>query len=107
HREYRERILELRAELAEAEGRGDLHGSSRASAELEALLQEIAGAGRGRRVASHAERARQTGTKGIGGALDKMRPNHPEPGRHLATTIKRGYFCSYNPDERAPASWQR
>lgn len=52
------------------------------------------------------ERARVTVTKSIGGALRRIECVHPELGRHLGATIRRGYVCVYAPDPRVPIRWQ-
>jgi hypothetical protein len=52
-----------------------------------------------------AERARQAVTKAIKAALARIEAAHPELGRHLNVTVRRGYFCSYTPDPRHPIEW--
>jgi hypothetical protein len=103
---YRERLRELEADLAEAERNGDLGRLGRASDEREALLAELVAAARGRRAASHAERARLAVTKAIRTALEKISERHPELGDHLSATIRRGYLCTYVPDPRLPSDWE-
>jgi hypothetical protein len=103
---YRERLTEIEAERAEAERNGDLGRLGRASEEREALLAELVAAARGRRAASHAERARVAVTKAIGSALERIAERHPEVGTHLSATIRRGYLCAYVPDPRIPSDWQ-
>ena len=102
---YRERLAELREALEEAEQLNDLGRQERARVEIAALRAEL-GAARGRtRMASHAERARLTVTKGIGSALGRIADSHPALGAHLYATVRRGYFCAYVPDPRRPISW--
>jgi hypothetical protein len=104
---YRERLRGLEEERAEAERHGDLGRLTRASEEREALLAELVAAARGRRTASHAERARVAVTKAIGSALEKIAERHPELGDHLSARIHRGYLCSYAPDPRTPSyEWE-
>jgi hypothetical protein len=95
---YKQRLSELRAELAEAQEFHDLGRSERLADEIDFLTQELAravGLGRrARRVGSPAERARVNITRAIKSA------------QHLATTIKTGVYCSYTPDSRLPISWQ-
>jgi tetratricopeptide (TPR) repeat protein len=105
--EYRRRVEELRAELAEAEERNDLGHAARARAEIEALCDELMAMKRDRRAASHAERARLTVTKGIKVALAKLAATHPALADHLAGTVKRGYLCVYRPDPRRPIVWRQ
>lgn len=98
--QYQRRLGELRAALDEAESDNDLGRQSGLREELSFLTAELASAGRQRRVASHAERARVTVTKGIRTVLDRIDKAHPILGRHLKATIRTGYFCSYTPDPR-------
>jgi len=104
--EYRARIAELERELADAERCADLGRLERASEEREALLVELGAASRGAAPGSDAERARVAVTKAIKTALDKIAEAHPELGAHLATTVRRGYVCAYEPDPRAPSDWE-
>jgi hypothetical protein len=107
---YKERLTELRAELAEAREFHDLGRSERVTDEIDFLTHELASAvglgGRARRVGSPAERARVNVTRAIKIALRKITAHHPALGQHLATTIKTGAYCSYTPDVRVPITWQ-
>lgn len=103
---YRERLRALDAEQAEAERNADLGQLGLLSAEREALLSELEGAARGRRAASHSERARVAVTKAIKAALEKIAERHPELGAHLSATIRRGYACAYVPDPRMRVDWE-
>ena len=107
---YKQRLSELREELAEAQKFHDLGRSEQLAAEIDFLTHELASAvglgGRARRVGSPAERARVSITRGIKLALRKITEHHPALGQHLATTIKTGVYCSYTPDTRLPISWQ-
>jgi hypothetical protein len=107
---YRERLTELRAELAEAREFHDLGRSERLSDEIDFLTHELASAvglgGRARRVGSPTERARVNITRAIKLALRKIGEHHAALGQHLATTIKTGTYCSYTPDVRMPITWQ-
>lgn len=103
--QYQRRLAELREELEEAERNNDLGRIDRAREELSFLTDELSRAGRGRRTASHAERARVTVTRGIKVALERIQAAHPALARHLQATVRRGYFCSYTPDPRHPIAW--
>jgi hypothetical protein len=107
---YKRRVSELREELAEAQQFHDLGWSERLAAELDFLTHELASAvglgGRARRVGSPAERARVNVTRAVKIALRKISEHHGALGRHLASTIKTGTYCSYTPDLRMPTSWQ-
>lgn len=52
------------------------------------------------------ERARIAVTKGIAAALRRIERVHPDLGRHLGATIRRGYVCIYVPDPRVPIRWR-
>jgi hypothetical protein len=75
----------------------------------EALTREISSAaglgGRGRRAASHAERARVNVVRTLRAALTRISDGHPVLGRQLATTVHTGFFCVYQPDPRLPICW--
>jgi len=103
---YRARLQDLREELAEAERQHDLGRVERAQEETAALLNQLEAAGRGRVAASHAERARQTVTKRIKEALERIARAHPDLGAHLGATVRRGYFCVYLPDPERPLDWE-
>ena len=108
---YKQRLSELREELAEAQNFHDLGRSEQLAAEIDFLTHELASAvglgGRARRVRSPAERARVNITRAIKLALHKISAHHSVLGQHLATTIKTGTYCSYTPDPRLPITWQR
>jgi len=105
--QYQQRLTELREELVEAEGFNDLGRTAKVRDEIAALTDQLADAARGRRANSHAERARMTVTKGIKAAVAKLSAAHPQLGRHLAATVRTGYFCCYTPDPRHPIRWRR
>jgi len=106
---YRRRLEELRDNLAEAESWGDAERASRAREEMEFLARELAAGvglgGRPRPAVSPAERARQSVTKAIKGAMSRISEQSPTLGAHLGTTVRTGTFCSYTPDPRAPIAW--
>jgi predicted ATPase len=107
--EYRRRLLELRAELAEAEDNNDRGSSEQARAEIEILSEHLASAvglgGRDRPVGAAVERARVAVTKRIKAALRKIQTAHPPLAAHLKGSITTGYFCAYTPIGSAP-SWE-
>jgi Bacterial protein of unknown function (DUF899) len=108
---YKARLDELRADLEEAEGFNDPVRAARARAEVDALTGELARGvglgGRDRRAASHAERARLNVTRAIRATMANLARANPALGRHLASTIRTGRYCSYTPDPRAPIAWER
>ena len=103
--DYRRRLTELDEELAEAERLRDRDRAGQLQAAIEALAHELSVSQPGRRAVAHAERARLTVTKGIKGALDRIRASHPALGAHLVATVKRGYTCAYMPDPRSEIRW--
>jgi pimeloyl-ACP methyl ester carboxylesterase len=108
-RAYRERIAQLEAEIDEARRWNDPERAVRAEGELDALTRELARAvglgGRDRRAASDSERARMSVTKAVRSAVRRLEDQHPELGRHLSLAVHTGTFCTYDPDPRAPVSW--
>lgn len=107
--EYKLRLSELRAELEEAERFNDKERALRLQEEINRIGEQIASAvglgGRDRKTGSDAERARSAVTKRVKEAIEKIREMIPPLGRHLATHVKTGYFCSYNPDPDHPMVW--
>ena len=108
--EYRARLHDLQAELDEAERANDLGRSQQLRGEIEIVGQQLAGSsrlgGRARTASGSAERARGLVGKNIRSGLERIRGQHPALGRHLATTIRTGYFCVYQPEPDHPVSWQ-
>jgi hypothetical protein len=78
--------------------------------ERDFLVDELARAvrlgGRGRRAASHAERARLDVTRAIRAAMANLAHASSALGRHLAATIRTGRYCSYTPNPRASITWE-
>jgi len=107
--QYRRRIGELREELADAVRLDDSCRAARLRFELESLRDQLASAvglgGRNRKTASHSERARLMVTKAIKAAIAKIRASDASLGRHLATSIKTGNSCGYDPGPSASVSW--
>lgn len=105
---YRARVLELRAEIEEAERFADHGRLPRLRHELDALTQELARAvglgGRARRSGAAAERARITVQRRVREAIQRIGEHDPELGRHLDWTIRTGTFCAYEPEGRRARS---
>ncbi len=55
--------------------------------------------------ASDAERARQSVTRAIKSAMERVGEAHPLLGEHLRSTVRTGVFSAYVPDPRAPIIW--
>jgi hypothetical protein len=106
---YRRRIDELRHDLEEAESHHDLERASRLRADIDFIADQLASAvglgGRDRVSTSPGERARSAVTKSLRNTLQRIKKAHPMLGAHLLTTVRTGYYCSYNPDPRAPIEW--
>jgi pimeloyl-ACP methyl ester carboxylesterase len=108
--QYRKRIGELREELTEADRLNDGYRATRLRCELESLGDQLVAAvglgGRLRKAASHSERARLMVTKAIKAAIAKIRGRDVALGHHLATSIKTGNFCIYDPGPDRLTAWQ-
>jgi class 3 adenylate cyclase len=106
---YKHRLDELAEELEEAQQFHDPERAARAQAEIDAVVQELSGAvglgGRDRPAGSATERARVNVTRSIKTAMRRIEEHSPSLGNHLATTIRTGTYCSYNPDPRLPITW--
>jgi pimeloyl-ACP methyl ester carboxylesterase len=106
---YRSRIAELREELADADELNDSGRTERLRWELEQLGDQVAAAvglhGRIRTTGSHRERARLMVTKAIKAAIAKVSGSNAALGHHLATCVKTGNFCAYDPGPQ-DLSWQ-
>ena len=106
---YRRRLAELREELQAAKSQGRIARAEAAEQEIQALVAELAHAtglgGRARRAASAAERARQSVSRAIKLAVDKITGHLPELGHHLARSVKTGMYCCYTLDPHVTISW--
>jgi hypothetical protein len=98
---YRERVADLREQIAEAEDWADQGRVARMQEELEALTGELARGlglgGRARRASSSSERARVNVRKRVQEAIARISEQNPTLGRHLESAIKTGTFCAYYP----------
>jgi tetratricopeptide (TPR) repeat protein len=107
---YRERLVEIRSERAEAEDWNDPERIARLDEEERALVGELVAAvglgGRDRPAASAAERARVSVTRAIRGAMGRIKEQSLPLGAHLEATVRTGTFCAYNPDPRSPLTWR-
>ena len=99
---YRARLLDLDAELSEAEAWNDLARADELRGEAEALRAEVARGvglgGRPRRSGAAAERARINAQRRIADAIRRIHSHHAKLGEHLARSVRTGTFCSYDPD---------
>ena len=98
-----ERLRDLQAEIDEARAANDLARLERAEDEFDDLLARL-----GREADSPAaERARQSVTRALKGAVERIAAGHPALGEHLRTTVRTGIYSSYTPDPRSPIRWER
>ncbi|HWA72870.1 MAG TPA: AAA family ATPase [Polyangiaceae bacterium] len=104
--DYKTRVRELQAELAEAESFSDLGRAARARAELEFLSAELSRAiglgGRARRAGAASERARSAVQRRIRSAIERIREQSPELGELLTRTVKTGNECLFLPERALP-----
>ena len=108
---YSSRLQELRGELDEARSFNDAERASKIEREISFITSEIVRAagfgGAGPRAFGSAnERARINVTNAIRSVLQKLRQQHPELRRYLATTVRTGTLCSFQPDPRFPGVWR-
>jgi tetratricopeptide (TPR) repeat protein len=105
--EYKRRLDDLRDELAEATGAGDVGRAADASNEIELITKELSAAyglgGRPRMAGDPVERLRKAVTNQIRRILERIRVGHPALGRHLEKGLRTGVFCSYAPER--PVAW--
>ena len=108
--EYKHRLDDLRSDLVEAERFNDSTRAERARNEIGALAEQLASAvglgGQNRRTGSEAERARSAVTKRIKSSINTIGEAIPSLRSHLATRVKTGSFCSYNPQPERPVAWK-
>lgn len=107
---YERRIRDLQEDLDESETMSDIERTAQIREELDVLNEHLAAAlglgGKVRRTTSQAERARQSVTKAIKSAADRIEEHSPALARHLASTVRTGTYCIYDPDPRIPITWQ-
>ncbi len=105
-RDYRARIEELEATVAEAEEFNDPERAAQAREELEFIGRELAAAvglgGRDRRASSEAERARVNVTRAIRHILDRIAEKDETIGAQLSAAVRTGTFCCYEPPPGQP-----
>ena len=106
---FKRRLERLEVERGEAEAWNDMERLRGIDRERALLAEELAGAvglgGRDRRLGDTAERARQSVTKAIKGAIRRIAREDRELGRHLDSTVHTGLFCRYEPDPLRPPPW--
>lgn len=107
--EYRDRLVALACERAEAEQHNDAGRLAALAREHDVILRELEGTtglgGRDRHLGSDDERARLLATKCIKAALRRIGAAHPALGRHLEASVRTGYFCAYVPPADPAPGW--
>jgi hypothetical protein len=100
-RELRARLAELGEEIDQAERWADLERAAAATAERDALVQELAAAaglgGRSRLLGDQSERARKAVSARIRDAVARIERLHPALGAHLRASVSTGTWCAYTP----------
>lgn len=106
---YRHRIQQLDDELAAADRTGDSIAAGQAYRERQALISELHRAtglaGRPRRASPDAERARVNVTRTLRTTIDRITLAAPIAGAHLASSIRTGTMCRYQPAPGGPDRW--
>lgn len=105
---YRKRILDLQAELEEAEILLHSDRIARLQEEYDQLIEHLSRSiGKGgatRKVAGSVEKCRSAVTWRIRSAIKKVAEVHPALAKHLDISIKTGVFCEYTPEYEV--DWQ-
>ncbi|MEW6154872.1 MAG: AAA family ATPase [Actinomycetota bacterium] len=105
---YRRRLLDLRAEIDDADEANDPERAARARIELDAIVEHLEMTlglgGRPRAMRDEQERARQAVRARVRYAIARVSCEHPGLGRHLEGSVRTGRFCSYRPDR--PVRWE-
>jgi hypothetical protein len=105
--EYKRRIDDLDADLAEAEAHHDEGRVAKLAGERDFLLNELAAAagfgGRSRRLGDDVDRQRKAVRARLRDAIGRVEAAHPDLGRHLARAVRTGTFCAYDPE--VPIDW--
>jgi hypothetical protein len=105
--EYRRRLAELDAELAEAELNHDRGRIEKAQIERDFFVAELSAAiglgGRARVQGDDVERARKAVAGRIKHAINRIETVDARLGRHLRNSIRTGTTCTYEPEH--PVDW--
>jgi tetratricopeptide (TPR) repeat protein len=98
-RAYRQRLLDLQAEVDDAEAAHDAVRGERAHVEMDALLRELKRTvglgGRDRPTGSGAERARVNVARSLRRAIAAVADQAPLLGEHLQQSVRTGGYCVY------------
>jgi tetratricopeptide (TPR) repeat protein len=106
---YADRLVDLTAELDEAEADADLGRAERLRIEIDALVEQLEAAtglgGRSRSFAHSPERARTAVRKAITRTLDRIDSADAVVGTALRMVIATGTTCSYEPTADPATIW--
>ena len=94
---------ELKEDLEEAERNSDIEKSAKIKEEISQIEEYVSastGIGGKSRKFNGNEKIRISVTKRIGASLAVIKKEHPELSLHLNNSIRRGWSCSYFPNER-------
>jgi TolB-like protein/Tfp pilus assembly protein PilF len=101
-KQYEKKLMELQADIREAEQRNDFSQLEQLQDEydklIEYLSQSLGIRGKIRESGNPVEKARSAVTWRIRSAIARIESYHPQLGAHLSNAIKTGSFCSYQPD---------
>ncbi len=107
---YRGRLAAIDAELGSADAAGDPAAAAAASAERQALVDELRRAsglgGRDRQSSPDAERARVNATRALRSAIERIAIDAPLTAAHLEASIRTGRLCRYQPAPGGPTAWR-
>jgi len=100
--DYKQRILDLQADIDEAHANNDSGRAVRAEHELDVLVKQLSEAfglgGRDRNGGSSVQRARSAVTYRVRAAIKQIAAADPVLGRHLDNSVRTGVWCSYHPE---------
>lgn len=101
-KQYQRKILELQAELEEAEQFSNFEQIEKLHEDYDQLVEHLSSTlnlnRKIRETGGTIDKARSAVTWRIRSAIAKIEQNHPLLGAHLSNAIKTGTFCTYKPD---------
>lgn len=101
-KQYEKKIVDLQADIREAEQRSDFLQLEKLQDEYDKLIEHLSQSlgikGKIRESSNPVEKARSAVTWRIRSAIARIESHHPQLGAHLSNAIKTGSFCSYQPD---------
>lgn len=102
--QYRQRLQDIEEDLDEADRHGDVGRAGRLAAERDALIEQLTAAfglgGRARRLGSDPdERLRKAVSARVRASIERIDGLHPALGHHLRSSVRTGFWCSYQPEQ--------